>query len=136
MSFFIENWTLFAVAIASGAMLLWPAVSGSAGAGSLNANEAVQLINREKATVVDVCSPGEFAAGHVAGAKNVPLGELEAKLPGLVKNKTTPVILVCASGMRSRRAVSIAKKLGYENSHSLSGGMGSWRAASLPIEKA
>jgi rhodanese-related sulfurtransferase len=136
VSFFIENWTLFAVAIASGAMLLWPAVSGSAGAGSLNANEAVQLINREKATVVDVCSPGEFAAGHVAGAKNVPLGELEAKLPGLVKNKATPVILVCASGMRSRRAVSIAKKLGYENSHSLSGGMGAWRSASLPIEKA
>ena len=135
MSFFIENWTLFAVAIASGAMLLWPAVSGSAGAGSLNANQAVQLINREKATVVDVCGPDEFAAGHVAGAKNVPLGELEAKLPGLVKNKNTPVILVCASGMRSRRAVSIAKKLGYENSHSLTGGMGAWRSASLPVEK-
>jgi rhodanese-related sulfurtransferase len=135
VSFFIENWTLFAVAIASGAMLLWPALSGSAGAGSLNANEAVQLINREKAIVVDVCGPDEFASGHVAGAKNVPLGELEAKLPGLVKNKATPVILVCASGMRSRRAVSIAKKLGYDNSHSLSGGMGAWRSASLPVEK-
>lgn len=135
MSFFIENWTLFAVAIASGAMLLWPALSGSAGAGSLNANEAVQLINREKATVVDVCSPDEFAAGHVAGAKNASLGELEAKLPGLVKNKATPVILVCASGMRSRRAVAVAKKLGYENAHSLTGGMGAWRAASLPVEK-
>lgn len=135
MSFFIENWTLFAVAIASGAMLLWPVLSGSAGAGSLNANEVVQMINREKAAVVDVCGPDEFAAGHVAGAKNVPLGELEAKLPGLVKNKTTPVILVCASGMRSRRAVSIAKKLGYENSHSLTGGMGAWRSASLPVEK-
>ena len=135
MSFFIENWTLFAVAIASGAMLLWPIVSGTAGAGSLNANEVVQMINREKAAVVDVCGPDEFAAGHVAGAKNVPLGELEAKLPGLVKNKNTPVILVCASGMRSRRAVAVAKKLGYENSHSLTGGMGAWRSASLPVEK-
>ncbi len=135
MSFFIENWTLLAVAIASGAMLLWPALSGRAGAGSLNANQAVQLMNREKAMVVDVCSPEEFAAGHVAGAKNVPLGDLEAKLPGLVKNKTTPVILVCASGMRSRRAVAIAKKLGYDNSHSLTGGMGAWRSASLPVEK-
>ena len=135
MSFFIENWTLFAVAIASGGMLLWPALSGSAGAGSLNANQAVQLINREKAMVVDVCSADEFAAGHVMGAKNVPLGELETKLPALVKNKATPVILVCASGMRSRRAVAIAKKLGYENSHSLTGGMGAWRSASLPVEK-
>lgn len=135
MSFFIENWTLFALALVSGGLLLWPALTGSAGAGSLNANEVVQLINREKATVVDVCSPDEFAAGHVAGAKNVPLDELEAKLGGLVKNKTAPLVLVCASGMRSRRAVATAKKLGYENAHSLTGGMGAWRAASLPVEK-
>ena len=135
MSFFIQNWTLFAVAIAAGGMLLWPVVAGSVGAGSLNANEVVRAINHEKATVVDVCGPDEFAAGHVVGAKNVPLDELEAKLPGLVKNKATPVILVCASGARSRRAVAIAKKLGYENSHSLTGGMGAWRAASLPVEK-
>jgi rhodanese-related sulfurtransferase len=135
VSFFIENWTLFAVAILSGGMLLWPTLSGTAGAGSVNASEAVQLINREKAAVVDVCGPDEFAAGHVGGARNVPLGELEAKLPGLVKNTATPVILVCASGMRSRRAVAIAKKLGYENAHSLTGGMGAWRAANLPVEK-
>ena len=77
MSFFIENWTLIAVALASGGMLLWPTLSGSAGAGSLNASEVVQLINREKATVVDVCGPDEFATGHVGGAKNVPLAELE-----------------------------------------------------------
>lgn len=135
VSFFIENWTLLLLALVSGGMLLWPVLSGTAGAGSLNATQAVQLINREKAAVVDVCSPDEFAAGHVGGAKNVPLGELEAKLPGLVKNKATPVILVCASGMRSRRAVAIAKKLGYDNAHSLTGGMGAWRAASLPVEK-
>ncbi len=135
VSFIIENWTLILLACVSGGMLLWPTLSGSAGAGSVNASEAVQLINREKATVVDVCSPDEFAAGHVSGAKSVPLGELEARLPGLIKNKSTPVILVCASGMRSRRAVAIAKKLGYENAHSLSGGMGAWRAANLPVEK-
>ncbi|WP_310566536.1 rhodanese-like domain-containing protein [Hydrogenophaga sp.] len=135
MSFFIENWTLIAVALASGGMLLWPTLSGTAGAGSLNASEAVQLINREKANVVDVCGPDEFAAGHVSGAKNVPLGDLEAKLGSVVKNKTAPLILVCASGTRSRRAVAIAKKLGYENAHSLTGGMGAWRSASLPVEK-
>ncbi len=135
MSFFIENWTLILLAVVSGGMLLWPALSGTAGAGSLNPTQAVQLINRDKAVVLDVCSPEEFAAGHVTGAKSVPLDELEAKLPGLVKNKATPVILVCASGMRSRRAVATAKKLGYEHAHSLSGGMGAWRAASLPVEK-
>lgn len=136
MSFIVENWMLFALALVSGGLLLWPVVSGGAGAGSLNTSEAVQLINREKAAIVDVCGADEFAAGHVAGAKNLPLPELEAKLPGLVKNKATPVILVCASGMRSRRAVAVARKLGYENAHSLTGGLGAWRAANLPVEKA
>ncbi|MDG5976173.1 rhodanese domain-containing protein [Hydrogenophaga taeniospiralis CCUG 15921] len=136
MSFFIENWILIAVAFAAGAMLVWPAVTGGGRAGALSATQVVQLMNREKAAVVDVCGADEFAAGHVVGAKNVPLPELEAKLPGLVKNKATPVVLVCASGMRSNRAVAIAKKLGYENAHSLAGGMGAWRSANLPIEKA
>ncbi len=135
MSFFIDNWLLIAVAITSAALLMWPAVSGGAGLGSVNPTQAVQLINREKAVVVDVCAPDEYAAGHVVGAKNLPLGELEAKLPGLVKNKATPVVLVCASGMRSRRAVAVARKLGYENAHSLSGGLAAWRSASLPVEK-
>jgi rhodanese-related sulfurtransferase len=135
VSFFIDNWLLIAVALTSGALLMWPAVSGGAGLGSVNPTQAVQLINREKAVVVDVCGPDEYAAGHVVGAKNLPLGDLEAKLPGMVKNKATPVVLVCASGMRSRRAVAVARKLGYENAHSLSGGLAAWRSASLPIEK-
>ena len=97
---------------------------------------AVQLINREKAVVIDVCEPAEYQAGHVGGARSIPLGELEAKLPGAVKNKATPLVLVCASGMRSGRAVAIARKLGYDNAQSLSGGLKSWREASLPIEKA
>jgi rhodanese-related sulfurtransferase len=136
VSFLIENWMLFAVALASGGMLLFPIVTSGGGAAGLNPAEVVQLMNREKAVVVDVCSAEEFATGHVTGAKNVPLGELETKLAGTVKNKALPVVLVCATGMRSKRAVAIAKKLGYENAHSLTGGMGAWRTANLPVEKA
>jgi rhodanese-related sulfurtransferase len=117
-------------------MLVFPAVTAGGGAGALNPAQVVQLINREKAVVVDVCEPDEFAAGHVVGAKNLPLGQLEEKLPGLVKNKATPVVLVCASGTRSRRALAVAKKLGFEKVHTLSGGMGAWRSASLPVDKA
>jgi len=135
VKFILDNWMLMAVALSAGGMLLWPMIS-SGGPGALSADGAVQLINREKAVVVDVCEPAEFAAGHVAGAKNIPLGQLEGKLATTVKNKALPVILVCYSGARSSRAVSIAKKLGFENAHSLSGGMGAWRSANLPIEKA
>lgn len=136
MSFVIENWVLLSVALTSGGMLLWPMLSSGGGADSLNPNQVVQLMNRDKAVVVDVCGADEYAAGHVVGAKNVPLDQLETKLPGVVKNKATPLVIVCASGMRSKRALAVAKKLGYENVRSLSGGMGAWRSASLPVDKA
>lgn len=135
MKFVLDNWMLIAVVLSSGVMLLLPALQG-AGQGGLTPAAAVQLINREKAVVVDICEPAEFAAGHVGGAKNVPLGQLESKLTSAVKNKMVPLILVCQSGARSSRAVAIAKKLGYEQAQSLSGGLGAWRSASLPIEKA
>lgn len=134
MKFIIDNWMLIAIALTSGLMLMWPVMQGASQTG-LDPAGAVQLINREKAVVVDVCEANEFAAGHVGGAKHIPLAELEAKLPGFVKNKSTPLILVCQSGLRSGRAVAIAKKLGYEKTQSLAGGMAKWRAADLPIEK-
>ena len=136
MKFLIDNWMLISIAIASGGMLVWPMIAGSMNAGTLNASGAVQLINREKAVVIDICEPAEFAVGHVTGAKNIPLGDLEARLPSMVKNKALPLILVCASGARSSRAVATAKKLGYEQAQSLSGGLKAWKDANLPIEKA
>lgn len=135
MKFILDNWMMIAVALSSGLMLLWPAISRG-GPGAVTAEGAVQLINREKAVVVDICEASEFAAGHVVGAKNIPFSQLEEKLAATVKNKALPVLLVCHSGARSSRAVQIAKKLGYENARSLSGGMGAWRSANLPVEKA
>jgi rhodanese-related sulfurtransferase len=135
VDFIVQNWVLILIALSSGAMLLWPAFTKGGGANSLTPTEAVLLINREKAVVVDVCSPDEYAAGHVSQAKNVPIGELENRLPQVVKNKSLPVLMVCASGIRSKRAVATAQKLGYEKAYSLAGGMGAWRAASLPVQK-
>ncbi|MBP7493318.1 MAG: rhodanese-like domain-containing protein [Rhodoferax sp.] len=134
MKFILDNWMILSVALASGGMLLWPLLMGG-GPGALSAAGAVQLINREKAVVIDICEASEFATGHVGGAKNVPLSQLEDKLPSVVKNKGLPVILVCQSGARSSRAVAIAKKLGYDKAQSLSGGLTAWRTANLPVEK-
>ncbi|HSO44277.1 MAG TPA: rhodanese-like domain-containing protein [Rhodoferax sp.] len=135
MKFILDNWMLIAVALSAGIMLMMPMIKG-AGQGALTPDGAVQLINREKAVVIDICEPNEFAAGHVIGAKNIPMGQLEGKLAATVKNKALPVILVCHSGARSSRALGIAKKLGFENVQSLSGGLSAWRSANLPVEKA
>ena len=136
MKFLIDNWTLIAIALASGGMLVWPLVSNSMNADALSAAGAVQLINRERAVVVDVSEADEFAVGHVGGAKSIPFAQLEEKLPSAVKNKALPLILVCASGARANRAVAVAKKLGYEQAQALSGGLKSWKDANLPLEKA
>ena len=135
MKFVVDNWYLFVVAIASGTMLMWPALVSGARAG-LTANAAVQLINREKAVVVDVSETEEYAAGHVGGARNVPLNQLEERLADTVKNKSVPLILVCATGARANRALATAKKLGYEQAQVLAGGLKAWKEANLPVEKA
>lgn len=113
MKFIIDNWYLILIALASGVMLLLPLVRG-AGGGSLTAAQAVQLINRQKAVVIDVSEPEEYAAAHANGARNVPLGQFEEKLPATVKNKALPLVLICTKGNRASRAEGIAKKLGYE----------------------
>ena len=135
MKFFIDNWMLISVALASGAMLLWPAVQGAT-AGGLSTANAIALINHERAVVVDVSEKEEFAQGHVGGAKNVPVGQLEQRLPEVVKNKTLPLILVCPNGARSNRALAVAKKLGYEKAQVMAGGLKAWKEANLPVEKA
>jgi rhodanese-related sulfurtransferase len=136
VKFITDNWMLISVALASGGMLMWPLIAEGMNAGALTASGAVQLINREKAVIVDVSEADEFAAGHLGGAKNIPLAQLEGKLSAAVKNKALPVILVCASGARARRAQAVAKKLGYQQAQALAGGLKAWKEANLPVEKA
>jgi rhodanese-related sulfurtransferase len=131
----MDNWALILIALTSGGMLLWPLVRGGVGGGLTPAN-AVLLMNRSKAVMVDVCEAEEYAKGHVTGSRHVPLGQLEQRLPEVVKNKALPVIFVCQSGARAGRAVGIAKKLGYEQAQAMAGGLAAWKEANLPLEKA
>ncbi|KAF1018357.1 MAG: Thiosulfate sulfurtransferase GlpE [Paracidovorax wautersii] len=133
MNFVTQNWMLILVALVSGGLLFVPALQGARS--SLTAAAAVQRINREKGVLVDVRDAEEFAAGHARGAKHVPAADIDAKLPQTVKNKATPVIVMCATGNRAAKAVAQIKKLGYANVEALSGGLKAWRAAELPVEK-
>ncbi len=134
MNFFLENWILFVLAATSGGMLLLPVLRGGTGDGRVGTAEAVRLINREKGVLVDVAEPDEFAAGHAAGARNIPLGQLEGH-KALPTNKTLPILLMCASGARAGRAAALLRKAGYERAMAVAGGNAAWREASLPIEK-
>lgn len=78
----------------------------------ISPQEAKRLIARG-ALFVDVRTPGEFAAGHVHGSRNIPLDRIEHHIEEL-KKTGKPVVLVCASGNRSGRAASILKSAGIE----------------------
>ena len=135
MKFFIDNWFLFFAAAVSGGLLVWPMFGkGVGGGGKVSIVDAVQLINRERAVLIDVSEPAEYAAGHPAGSKSVPLAGLEAST-ALPKNKALPLVVVCPTGTRAGRAVATLKKLGFENARALAGGTTAWREANLPIDK-
>ncbi len=134
MKFLSDNWYLILVALTSGGLLLWPIIKESKA--GLTAAMAVQLINRERGVLIDVSNADEFLAAHAKGAKNIPLGELEAKLGAAVKKKDTPIIFICPMGKRSATATATAQKMGYLAAQNLTGGLKAWRDANMPIEKA
>ncbi len=136
MQFFTDPivWLMIAAALVSGGLLVWPALD-KARSGGVSPTEVVRLMNREKATVIDVSEPGEFAAGHVVGSRNIPIGRLEVA-PELPKNKTLPVVLVCASGKRAAKAAKALQAKGYAKAVVLAGGLAAWKTANLPVETA
>jgi len=137
MKFFLDpqNLLLIAVALVSGAMLVWPLVRRGFGGPSVNTLEATLLINQKDAVVVDIREPGEFAQGHILNSRNIPLGELEVRLKELEKYKARAVIIACATGNRSDGGASILRKHGFTNVVNLNGGIAAWRQAGLPTDK-
>lgn len=134
MTFFLNNWFLFAAALVSGGLLAWPLLSRGAAIGGVSPAEAVNLINRERGVLIDVSEPAEYLAGHAGGAKNVPFGTLETATD-LPKNKSVPVLLMCPTGARANRGAAILRKRGYEKASAVTGGVAAWREANLPIER-
>jgi hydroxyacylglutathione hydrolase len=90
-------------------------------------------IEREAPLVIDVRSSGEYAAGHLMGSRNIPLGYLRDRLAEIPVNE--PVVVHCQSGMRSAIATSIMSAAGRTNVIDLIGGYVAWAAAGLPVER-
>lgn len=136
MDFLLQptNLALLAIAVVSGIMLLQPALL-KGNAKHVNATEATQLINK-KAQVIDVRTPEEFARGHIKQSKLIPLSNFDEQLPLAKLKQDKPVLIVCESGMRARRAAALLAKQGYTDVAVLDGGIRSWQEAQLPIAKA
>jgi molybdopterin/thiamine biosynthesis adenylyltransferase/rhodanese-related sulfurtransferase len=78
-------------------------------------------------TVLDVREPDEHAEGALPGAIHIPRGHLEAQIEGRLIDKTAPVVVYCAGGVRSAFAAKTLQELGYETVESMAGGFGRWK---------
>lgn len=136
MKFIMENIWWIGLLLGSGGMLLWPMLRGSAsGARDVSPAEAVLLINRENAIVLDVREENEFAAGHIPDARNIPLSKLTERANELRKFQQKPVVVNCQGGVRSANACGQLKKAGFTNLYNLRGGISAWNEAKLPVAK-
>lgn len=83
-------------------------------------------------TILDVREPDEYQEGAIPGAIHIPRGHLEAQIEGRIFDKTTPVVVYCAGGVRSAFAARTLQELGYETVESMDGGFGRWKDEGRP----
>ena len=131
-----ENAIFIGLALGSGLALLWPLLNrGASGVANVSATEAVMLMSRSKPLILDVRDATEFAAGHIQGAKNIPLAELGSRIKEIEKFKDKPVLVHCQKGMRAKGACSILKAQQFSQLNNLQGGLDAWIEAKMPLVK-
>ena len=101
----------------------------------VSADELSDMLRDGGAQLIDVRTPVEFAAGHVAGARNVPMYTLRQALASLALDPNCPVVAICATAHRSPPAVRLLRAAGYKSAMQLKGGMLSWIAARRPVTR-
>lgn len=100
--------------------------------------QAQESLGTARLLVLDVREPDEYAAGHLAGAVNIPRGVLEFRLsadPALA-DTDRPLLVYCKSGGRSALAAKALQDMGYSRVVSVAGGFDAWAACGMPVEKA
>jgi rhodanese-related sulfurtransferase len=130
------NLVLFGAVLVTGGMLIWPVVARLVRPGrEVGPLEAVQLINRRDAVVLDVRDAAEYKAGHITNARHIPEGEIDSRMKELEKVKSKPIIVSCARGNRSMNVANRLRALGFAEVFSLRGGLAAWQQANMPLEK-
>ncbi|MFC8057009.1 rhodanese-like domain-containing protein [Bacillus cereus] len=91
------------------------------GVQNISVKELKGIAGKKGKQFIDVRTVGEYRGNHMKGFQNIPLNELASKAKQLDKNKE--IIVICQSGMRSKQAAKVLKKLGFQHVTNVSGGM-------------
>jgi rhodanese-related sulfurtransferase len=106
-------------------------VTGGGSAATVTPQQAQEEVSKAYSQFIDVRTPEEFAAGHAARTRNIPLDTIEQNLD--LMRRDEPVYLICRSGSRSAKAAEILKNAGFTKVFSVAGGTDAWQAAGLPM---
>jgi rhodanese-related sulfurtransferase len=101
---------------------------------AIGPQDAVRLMN-QNAVVVDLRPAEAFAAGHLAGARNIPADQIAHAGETLKKYKEKPVVVYCDTGAISGPAAKKLAELGFTKAVNLRGGIAAWRAENLPVTR-
>jgi rhodanese-related sulfurtransferase len=101
---------------------------------AIGPQDAVRLMNQH-ALVLDLRPAEAFAAGHLAGARNLPLDQLGRAGETLKKYKEKPVVVYCDTGSNSGPAARKLAEQGFTKAVNLRGGIEAWRAENLPVTR-
>lgn len=127
----MSKWGLIALGVVALVVFFGSRASAE---GAISPAEAANLIKEKKdLQLIDVRTPGEYEAGHLAQAKLIPLQELESRAGEIDKSK--PILLYCRSGHRSGNALKLLHGQGYAQAKHVAGGINAWQAAGLPVTK-
>jgi rhodanese-related sulfurtransferase len=95
-------------------------------------SELAELATIPGVDLVDVRDRDEWEAGHIGGARLVPLEQLRAD-PDAALARGTTIVFICAKGVRSMQAAKLAERFGYEHVYNLDGGTKEWARVGLPL---
>lgn len=100
--------------------------------GLISPAEYQTSFSSEDHILIDVRTPQEFAAGHIAGAINIPVDDLNQRLSEIPTDET--IVVYCRSGNRSGTATDILNNAGFNPVYDIDGGTIAWASANLPLE--
>jgi rhodanese-related sulfurtransferase len=100
---------------------------------STNVLTLSRTLENENIQLIDVREYAEFAAGRVAGARLIPLGEIEKRREEI--NRSQKIYVMCRTGNRSSAAQKKLETLGFTNVINVEGGFEAWKKENLPFEK-
>lgn len=132
--FFINHWGLWlAFAIVLLLILVNELQANRKRAKQLSPQAAVNLINHDNAVIVDLRDAEAFRKGHIIGSIRSSKEDFDQNR--MDKYKTTPLVLVCASGLQSATLAASLREKGFNQPFVLSGGIAAWQLANLPLIK-